>query len=119
VALPSPGVSAAPDADRGAESPQAARASPFRGVSLRPSDAVDPYQYGRYAPDKVGLHQVGAWCPSCQGSLQLVTMCMCEAGLYLEGICYTCGAPPLNRPGIYKRMVIALPWRRLPPVDED
>lgn len=101
--------------------PEGARSGPaphHRGLSLRPRDAIDPYALGRFSPDQVGISQLGAWCPSCNGSLLVVEMTMTDAGLYVEGVCQTCSNPHGHRPGIYKRLVIPLAWGRLPDVAE-
>jgi hypothetical protein len=79
---------------------------------------VDPYASGRFAPDQVGVSQMGVWCPHCNGSLLVVEMTMTEAGLYVEAVCHSCSNPSGHRPGIYKRLVIPLAWGTLPDVKE-
>jgi len=90
----------------------------YRGLSLRPSDAIDPYALHRFAPDQVGINQLGVWCPSCNGSVMITDAVMTDYGLYIEGVCYSCSNPNGDRPGIYKRLRIPLPWGRLPMVEE-
>lgn len=109
---PAPVLPMAPDGHRSGPAPQ------HRGLSLRPRDAIDPYALGRFAPDKVGIQQIGAYCPACNGSILIVTALMTEAGLYIEAVCQSCSNPSGHRPGIYKRMVIPLAWGKLPDVEE-
>jgi hypothetical protein len=95
------------------------RGTPFRGISLKPKDAIDPYQYDRFAPDTIGIQQMGTWCKHCQGSLLVTDMFMAEDALYIYGVCFTCGDPATGRPGLCKRFRLPLPWRPPPPLSGD
>ena len=104
--------------ERPSDAPRSGPAPQHRGLSLRPRDAIDPYALGRFAPDQMGISQMGVWCPHCNGSLLVVTMLMTDAGLFIEGVCTTCSNAAGHRPGIYKRLVIPLAWGKLPDVEE-
>jgi hypothetical protein len=114
LALPAPQEATQPLPVR---APGSTPPAPFRGLSLRPSDAVDPYVTNRFAPDRAGIQQLTTWC-LCGGSLQVTEMTMTEYGLYIVGVCHSCGSPVNGRPGIYRRLLIPLPWGHVPPVEE-
>jgi hypothetical protein len=116
AAAPRPSVAPLPEnAPTARQSPPAAI---HRGLSLRPKDVSDPYAWGRFAPDQVGIMQLTVWCPHCNGCLLVVEVTMTDAGLFVEGVCQTCSNPAGARPGIYKRLLIPLRWGSLPLVEE-
>ena len=110
-ALPAP---LPPDPDDRQTSPL-----PFRGISLKPRDAVDPYLLDRFAPDPIGIGQFAVWCPHCQGCLQVTEMFLAVDALWVFGVCFTCGSPTTGRPGLCKRFRLPLPWRPPPPTSSD
>jgi hypothetical protein len=112
AAAPRPAVTPLPTGSRTGPEPH------HRGLSLRPRDAIDPYALGRFAPDRWGISQLAAYCPSCNGVLLMTTLLMTETGLFVEAVCQTCSNQHGHRPGIYKRGIIPLAWGKLPEVEE-
>ena len=80
-----------------------------RGLSLRPSDAVNPYALGRLAPDRAGVEQLTVYCKRCDHALLVTEIVMTEDGLLIEGVCDTCLDHSGAQRGIYKRLLIPLP----------
>ena len=87
-----------------------------RGLSLRPSDAVNPYTLGRLAPDRAGIDQLAVFCTRCDHALIVTELTMTEAGLLIEGVCDTCPDRGGEGTGIYRRYLIPLQFGTLPQV---
>lgn len=92
------------------------RALPFRGISLRPCDAVNPYRHGTLKPDRIGVHYMTIWCPFCDHSLEVVELTYVheEGLLYINAICRFCIDKGGEGLGIYRRFVMPLPEGQLP-----
>ena len=82
-----------------------------RGLSLRPSDAVNPYALGHLAPDRVGIDQLAAFCTRCQHALLVTELAMTDDGLLIEGVCDTCLDHGGAQRGIYRRYLIPLAFK--------
>jgi hypothetical protein len=113
--FPRPGLPAAPAAPEALLPPP--RPTLRTGISLRPSDAINPYKLGRLTPDKLGAKYLTVWCPRCESSLLVTALQMIPGrGLFIEGVCYTCSNPEGASPGIYRQFLMALPEGDLPSV---
>jgi hypothetical protein len=84
------------------------------GLSLKPSEAVDPYQYRRFVPEVAGIEAVTVWCPRCDHGLALTDLYMSEEGLVAIGICETCIDRGGEHRGIYRAVRVPLALRRAP-----
>jgi hypothetical protein len=88
-----------------------------RGISLRPSDAINPYRLGKLAPDRLGVHYLTVWCKFCDSSLLVTELTLVPGqGLLIEGVCHTCSNKAGTGVGIYRRFLVALAEGALPSV---
>lgn len=89
-----------------------------RGISLRPSDAINPYALGRMEPDRLGVYYMTIWCKYCESSLEVTELTLVPGkGLLIEGVCHTCMNRDGTKPGIYRRFLVALAEGELPLVE--
>ena len=84
------------------------------GLSLRPTDAVDPYQFGVLVPDRVGIDCLTLWCPTCRHSLEVVEYKSTQRGTLAKGVCHFCSNLGGDKPGIYRWLLIPMEFVALP-----